>query len=277
VTEQLLYQKQLQENELELQKNVLQRTIELENANKELKRSNANLEEFAYAASHDLKEPIRKIHFFADRLQSHLTEKLDEQAIRYFEKLQTGANRMSTLIDDLLMYSHINRGASHLESVDLGHVLSLVEEDLELAIKDKEGEIHIGQLPTITGHKRQLQQLFENLVGNSLKYSQPGVPPNILINSSIIKGKEISIPLSIEDGEKNYHLIEVRDNGIGFQQEDAERIFNVFTRLHGNAEYKGTGVGLSIARKVVENHKGFISAESTPGAGATFRIFLPVE
>lgn len=262
---------------------VKQRTLELAHANealiesnKDLSRSNQNLEEFAYAASHDLKEPIRKIHFFTDRLKGRLKDKLEEQDKHYFERLETGAKRMSTLIDDLLMYSHINRGASHLEVVDLSSILSLVEEDLELAIKDKNAKITINKLPVIRGHKRQLQQLFENLIGNALKYCKPGVTPLIEITCKQLKGDDALLNLKVEVREKDFYLVEVKDNGIGFNQDDAERIFNVFTRLHGNSEYKGTGVGLSIVRKIAQNHNGYVWAESKPEEGSTFKILLPV-
>jgi PAS domain S-box-containing protein len=277
ITSQILNHQQLLESEALLQQKVLERTLELEKANNELKRSNQNLEEFAYAASHDMKEPIRKIHFFADRLKERLVHKLDEEDRRYFERMENGANRMNTLIDDLLLYSHVNRGLSVIEMVDLSEVLYFVLDDLELHIEQKGATIEVGPLPTINGRARQLQQLFENLIGNALKYSREGVPPVVQITSTLSKGSKTGIPAAVLDGDRTYHLIEVRDNGIGFAQEDAERIFTVFTRLHGNTEYKGTGVGLSIAQKVVQNHGGYIWAESKSGKGATFKILLPVE
>lgn len=258
-----------------LERKVKERTVELEKVNQDLNRSNQNLEEFAYAASHDLKEPIRKIHFFADRLKERLNDKLEGEDRRYFERLETGAARMSTLIDDLLLYSHISRGAASAENVDLNESLRLVLDDLELGIEEKNASVEVGHLPSVKGNKRQLQQLFENLVGNALKYSKPGQPPKVNISSRVVQSNELSLPLMGDDAEKSFHLIEVADNGIGFEQEDAERIFNVFTRLHGNSEYKGTGVGLSIVRKVVENHGGYIWAYSVPGEGASFKIILP--
>jgi len=247
----------------------------LANINNELKRSNANLEEFAYAASHDMKEPIRKIHFFTDRLKTGLQDQLNEENQRYFERLETGAKRMGTLIDDLLLYSHISRGAAIEESVDLNQIITLVKEDMELAIEEKHAVIIVESLPKIKGHRRQLQQLFENLIGNALKYSKPGVAPHLWITSFKTTGSETSLRLTGSESDKHYYQIEVRDNGIGFDQADAERIFNVFTRLHGNTEYKGTGVGLSIVRKVAENHGGYAWAESNEGEGATFKVLLP--
>ena len=263
------------EFEARLNRLVEERTAELGNINNELKRSNANLEEFAYAASHDMKEPIRKIHFFTDRLKTGLQDQLNEENQRYFERLETGAKRMGTLIDDLLLYSHISRGAAIEESVDLNQIITLVKEDMELAIEEKHAVIIVESLPKIKGHRRQLQQLFENLIGNALKYSKPGVAPQLWIKSVRTTGNDISLSLTGNESDKHYYQIEVRDNGIGFDQADAERIFNVFTRLHGNTEYKGTGVGLSIVRKVAENHGGYAWAESKEGEGATFKVLLP--
>ncbi|HZI01797.1 MAG TPA: ATP-binding protein, partial [Flavisolibacter sp.] len=250
--------------------------LQLERYVEDLKRSNKNLEEFAYAASHDLKEPIRKVHFFADRLREELRGTLNESQQIYFQKMEQASKRMGTLIDDLLMYSHVSLGMETKEAIDLNQTMKAVLEDLELEILEKRVEIKVGKLPTIKGHQRQLQQLFQNLISNAIKYNKAGIVPQIHITSNVVKGKDTSLPIQADEGNRNYHLLEIRDNGIGFPQEDADRIFNVFTRLHGNAEYKGTGVGLSIARKVAENHNGYICAESRPGEGAIFNVLLPV-
>ncbi|HEV7333069.1 MAG TPA: PAS domain-containing protein [Flavisolibacter sp.] len=276
VTAQILWQQRQKENETELQKRVSERTIELENLNQELKRTNANLEEFAYAASHDMKEPIRKIHLFADRLKQELAEKLTPEQQHLFSRVENAAKRMGLLIEDLLTYSHVSKGVSHREIVDLNTKVQNVLEDLEVEIDEKKAEITIGALPTIYGHKRQLQQLFQNLIGNALKYSKPDVLPQITITAKLVYGSDTSLHMTADAARQQYHLLEVKDNGIGFEQVDAERIFNVFTRLHGNAEYKGTGVGLSIAKKVMENHQGFIWAESQPGVGTSFKMLFPV-
>ena len=251
--------------------------LQLERSVEDLKRSNQNLEEFAYAASHDLKEPVRKIQFFADRLRVELDGSLSDSQQNTFKRMENAATRMGSLIDDLLMYSHVSKGVEQAENIDLNQKVKNVLEDLELEIQEKCAVIKVEELPTINGHRRQLQQLFQNLISNAIKYNKPGVNPEVHITSHTVKGKDTPLSLQAEEGNKNYHLIEVKDNGIGFEQEDADRIFNVFTRLHGNAEYKGTGVGLSIARKVVENHNGFIWAESGSGDGATFKILLPAE
>ena len=275
VTEQVETKQKIKESEANLQKRVQERTVELENKNKELERSNANLEDFAYAASHDMKEPIRKIHFFADRLRQHLSNSLDLDTQRYFDRMQHAAKRMGTLIDDLLTYSHVSRISSFSEEVNLNNKVKLVLEDLELEIEQKGAKVIVDTLPVIKGHKRQIQQLFQNLIGNALKYSKPGESPEIRISCQKREAQEAGLPL--RDDHHLFYEIEIRDNGIGFDQKDAERIFNVFTRLHGNAEYTGTGIGLSIARKVVENHKGYIIAQSTLGEGAVFKIYFPAD
>ncbi len=250
--------------------------LQLEKYIEELKRSNTNLEEFAYAASHDLKEPIRKIHLFSGRLRERLREKLQPEDENFFGRMENASKRMSALIDDLLLYSHVSRGATMEEMVDLNQKIELVLEDLDLEITEKKAKIVVGGLPTVKGHRRQLQQLFQNLISNALKYNNPDLASEIHISSRLANTHEME-HITDKNGNKQYYLIEVKDNGIGFDPADAQRIFNVFTRLHGNAEYKGTGVGLSIARKVVENHSGYIWGESKPGEGATFKILLPAE
>jgi len=249
--------------------------LRLEHLVEDLKRSNSNLEEFAYAASHDMQEPIRKIQFFSDRLQDELRESLNERQKYLFDRLQNASDRMRTLIDDLLAYSRVSRGYFENSEVDLHQKLQLVLGDLELQVQEKNARIHTVPLPTIKGNSRQLQQMFHNILGNALKYSKNNEPARIDIFYEKVKGMEVQPEFSIEEGNRQFHLIIIRDNGIGFKQSDAERIFNVFTRLHGASEYKGTGVGLSIARKVVENHKGYIWAESEPDKGAAFKIMLP--
>jgi signal transduction histidine kinase len=153
----------------------------------------------------------------------------------------------------------------------------VILDDLELEIEEKGAKVAITNLPIVNGHQRQLQQLFQNLISNALKYNKPGMSPEIGICCRSIRGQETGLMFSAEEMGKLFYLIEVTDNGIGFEQKEAERIFNVFQRLHGNKEYRGTGVGLAIARKVVQNHSGYITAQSSPGEGATFRVYLPQE
>jgi light-regulated signal transduction histidine kinase (bacteriophytochrome) len=246
--------------------------VELENKNRELERSNANLEEFTHIASHDLKEPMRKIHFFTDRLKMQLAERISEEEKNTFSRIENANNRMVNLIDDLLLYSRFSQRPPQMEKVDLNEKISKVLEDLIVDIQQKKAVITIRPLPTVKGYHGQLQQLFQNLIGNALKYHQEGLAPSIDIFSTIVNGDDIGYPLLA----KPYYAIEVRDKGIGFEPEHAEKIFQMFQRLHGNAEYRGTGVGLAIARKVADNHHGRIIAQSELGKGSRFVVYLPV-
>lgn len=248
---------------------------ELEQTIKALERSNTHLEEFAYAASHDMKEPLRKIYTFTDRLKQKLAGRMDETESKLFERIENSAERMQILVDDLLEFSHVSEQPQELEAVVLQEKIQKVLADLELAIEEKHAQIIMGSMPTVHGHRRQLQQLFQNLLANALKYSKPGEPPLIRIDSQTVTGEVSGLEIKAEDRYKRFHLITVQDNGIGFEQQYAERIFNIFTRLHGRSEYSGSGVGLAIVQKVVQNHKGYIAAESQPGVGATFKVLLP--
>ncbi len=251
--------------------------LQRENYLQELKRSNESLEEFTRAASHDLKEPIRKVQYFSGRLKTHLEGRLNEEEKSMMERMENAADRMKLLVDDLLSYSHVNQQPAEREDVDLTKKLLLVQADLELLIAEKQATITAGPLPAVKGYRRQLQQLFHNLISNALKYHKPGVPPVVQITAAQTTGAGSGLKVAPADAERLFYLIEVRDNGIGFDQADAERIFNVFTRLHGNHEYSGTGVGLAIVRKVVENHQGYIAAESEPDKGAWFKVLLRTE
>ncbi|GAB4091315.1 PAS domain-containing sensor histidine kinase [Flaviaesturariibacter terrae] len=273
VTDQVLARQRIEEVVVERTGQLAEVNRALSKSNEDLLRTNTNLEEFAYAASHDLKEPIRKIHFFADRLRSELDAKLDEGQKSLFSRLEQASRRMGALIDDLLGYSQVTRGAAQQEEVDLSQRLDQVLHDLE--IEQKNVRIDAGPLPVIRGNGRQFQQLLQNLVANAIKYSRPGVPPELQISSRIISGAGLRARVPAAEEGQCYHLIEVSDNGIGFEPKDAERMFQVFTRLHGHAE-RGTGIGLSIVRKVVDNHQGHVWAEGTPGAGASFFILLPI-
>jgi signal transduction histidine kinase len=231
----------------------------------ELERSNQHLEEFAHAASHDLKEPIRKIQLFTNILKDQLDPDGKEAEWRTLDKMDKATKRMSHLVDDLLLYSHVSQKPHEKEAVDLGEEIRAVLEDLEVEVETKKAVVLYEGMPRVMGYRRQLQQLFQNLISNALKYCRAGVPP--VVELSARKAEEKGVPV--------YH-IQVRDNGIGFEPRYAEKIFQMFTRLHGKDEYAGTGVGLSIAKKVAENHGGWIRAESTPGQGAVFTVSLPV-
>ncbi|HET7896264.1 MAG TPA: ATP-binding protein, partial [Flavisolibacter sp.] len=231
----------------------------------ELKRSNENLEEFAHAASHDLKEPIRKIHFFTAQLKEQLAGQLNETQRHSFERIENASRRMGQLIDDLLTYSYVSQRPLEMEAVDLSEIISRVLEDLELDIREKKAVVQPAVLPVVQGYRRQLQQLFQNLLSNAIKYSRDDVAPRIDVSA-----------MQLNENGKPYHVISVTDNGIGFDPAYREKIFQMFTRLHGKHEYSGTGVGLSIVKKVVENHNGLIRAESIPGQGSSFSVYLPV-
>lgn len=250
--------------------------LKLEETVKELKRSNKSLEEFAFAASHDLQEPLRKIHFFSSRLRQGLESSLNPEAIQMFERMELATVRMRNLIDDLLSYSQMNMEADMSAQVDLNAVVQHVLQDLEAASNEANARISVENLPVVRGNELQLRQLFQNLISNALKYRKEGVQPQIELRSHVLTGQDAGFASVPEERKGNYHLIEVSDNGIGFEQKNAERIFQVFQRLHGRSEYSGTGVGLAIAQRAVMNHKGFVAAKGEPGKGATFSILLPV-
>lgn len=242
--------------------------VQLEASIVELKKLNSGLEEFAYAASHDLQEPLRKINYFAERLRKGMGARLSPDETKMFERMENAAGRMSQLINDLLTYSQISRNNRSFYPTNLMQIVHQVLNDLETRISEKKAIINIGKLPAIHGDAVQLSQLFQNLLSNSLKYSQEDTPPVISIEC-----EEVS--RQINGVTKQFYQIQVSDNGIGFEQEHAERIFKVFQRLHGQSEYPGTGIGLAIVQKVVENHSGIISAEGMPGQGAKFTILFP--
>jgi signal transduction histidine kinase len=253
------------------------RARQLEKSLEELKYANANLQEFAYAASHDLKEPVRKIHVFSSRLREELKDKLDESQNNLFDRLEQASLRMGKLIDDLLEYSYAAKGFAKPEQIDLNEKIKGVLVDLELEIQKKQAKIIVQSLPIIQGNKRQIQQLLQNLLSNAIKYSKINGVPEIHVSSRVTVGKEVLNALPPEACDKLFHLIEISDNGIGFEQKDADKIFNVFTRLHNTVYYRGSGVGLSIVRKVVESHNGYVWAESVPGRGSIFKVLLPVQ
>jgi hypothetical protein len=182
---------------------------------------------------------------------------------------------MQLMVDDLLEFSSVSERPQEMVDIDLNEKIRKVLAEFDLRIEEKGATIHVGKLPTVKGHRRQLEQLFHNLIGNALKYSKAGCPLEITITSQEVNGAETPLELLQEKGNHGFYQIEVSDNGIGFDQEYAEQIFQMFQRLHGKSEYAGTGVGLSIARKVVENHSGYIWAKGEEGKGATFYVLLP--
>lgn len=246
---------------------------QLDLKNKSLERLNEELSSFTYVASHDLKEPLRKIRSFAARIEKD--DFSPEKSRELLSKIVSSAARMQSLIEDLLAYSQVSNGEEkNLERVDLNSVLSIVRNDLEVVISEKQATINLQKLPEIMGVSFQLQQLFLNLLSNALKFSKPLEAPVISITTETIQCPDIP---GEPEGEKNlYHHIAVTDNGIGFEPEFSDRIFEVFQRLHSKSSFAGSGIGLAIAKKVMENHNGVVSAESEPGVGATFHLYFPV-
>ena len=226
-----------------------------------LEHSNRELEDFAYVASHDLQEPLRKIQAFGDLLKSKHAEALPEQARDYIERMQSAAKRMQILINDLLSFSRVTTKAQPFVEVDLAEIAREVAHDLELRAHDSGGHVVVGELPVIDADPLQMRQLLQNLAGNGLKFHRDGVPAIVEIRGNV------------DDG---HCRITVSDNGIGFDEKYAERIFTMFERLHSRDKYEGTGIGLAICRKIAERHGGEIRAHSQPGHGATFVVTLPV-
>jgi len=234
---------------------------ELHMAMDRMRQSNRELEDFAYVASHDLQEPLRKIQAFGDLLESKHKAVLPPQAVDYIDRMRSAARRMQVLISDLLMFSRITTKAQPFVPVELASIAQDVARDLEARTHESGGHIEIGALPTIDADPLQMRQLLQNLVANALKFHRPGVPSRVRIDAMV---------------EHGTCSVSVADNGIGFDQKYAERIFTMFERLHGRGTYEGTGIGLAICRRIAERHGGTIVAHSTPGEGSTFVVTLPV-
>jgi PAS domain S-box-containing protein len=230
-----------------------------------LARSNAELEQFAYVASHDLQEPLRKIQAFGDRLKTKYEAGLGPEGLDYLTRMQNAAARMQILIQDLLSLSRVASNSKPFTAVDLGEVVRTVVSDLEMRINDAKGRVEAGVLPVISGDRGQMAQLFQNLIGNGLKFRKPGESPVVKVGASA---------QTLAGGAAGWEIT-VEDNGIGFDEKYRDRIFQIFQRLHGRNEYEGTGIGLAICRKIVDRHNGSILASSSPGAGARFIITLP--
>ena len=253
-------------------------TSEINQINIELKSMNENLENFAYVASHDLNEPLRKIRTFGDLIISELEQKdLDKEIIQsHLSRMQDASKRMQQLIHDLLSYSRVTRQYELADNIDLNEVVSSVLSDLEIPIKELNAEIVMTEMPkNIKADPIQMRQLFQNLISNALKFHKPGVAPKIIIESEKVTVSELPSEDLKLNGQNRYWKFSILDNGIGFDQKYTDKIFAVFQRLHGRSNYEGTGIGLSICKKICENHKGAISATSKEGEGATFFVFLP--
>lgn len=241
----------------------------LQRSNEELKKKNTDLEQFAYIASHDLQEPLRKIHMFADL--AHKAIGNHNGAGQYLQKIESSAERMTRLIRDVLEYSRLSKIEESFIDVDLNIIIDYIKSDFELLIAEKNAVIEFDTLPIIKGNKLQLHQLFANLINNALKFND-GVP-HIVIKADAISKKEIR-EMNLDDN-KEYCKLLIIDNGIGFDLKYKEQLFTIFQRLNPREKYDGTGIGLALCKKIVDNHNGFISADSAPGLGTTFMVTLP--
>lgn len=243
-----------------------QSRLRLEAYAKELERSNKELEDFAYVASHDLQEPLRKIQSFGSRLESKFSDDLDERGLDYLNRMQNAAGRMQILIRELLSYSRITTTAKPFEQTDLHKIATNVLSDLEVRIEQSNAIVDLAPLISIEADRMQMRQLFQNIIGNALKFTSPERQPHITILGEIMQ----------DQNEKTVYDIKISDNGIGFDEKYTSKIFGIFQRLHGKNQYEGTGVGLAICRKIVQRHAGQILVKSQPNVGTTFIIRLPI-
>lgn len=255
-----------------LERKVDERTKELMAKNEELEAINHDLQQFASVASHDLKEPLRKIQIFGSILQNRFLKDGDP-ALDSVNRIVDASRRMSSLINDLLSYSRLSIN-SFFRKTNLRDVVNEIVSDLEIRIEEKKATINVGAMPEIDAIPGQIRQMFQNLIGNSLKFSSADVPPVIDITAQLVTQRSSESDVA-EDGK--YCKIIVTDNGIGFDEKYKEKIFTIFQRLNNKEEYEGTGIGLAIVKKIVDKHNGLITAQSAPDRGATFTIILPVE
>lgn len=279
ITEQKRFTEELEKKVTERTEELAFRTNQLEEINKTLdvnnialEKANAELKSFSYIVSHDLQEPLRNIKFFSKRISER--EKFSDKTQNYFNFIITSSERMQNLIISLIDFSRIDRTELNFVPCDLNIIVEESKNDLHLRIDEKKAIIECGNLPTINGMQIQLSQLFTNLISNAIKYCLPEIIPHIKITSECINGNEIDHASVIK--RLDYYAIKISDNGIGFKKEHATKIFEAFQRLHGRSEYSGTGIGLSIVKKIVTNHNGFIEAEGKPGIGSTFTIYIPI-
>jgi two-component system, chemotaxis family, CheB/CheR fusion protein len=262
-------------NPLSFEQQFAERSKAFNSTISKLEQSNLELTQFAYVATHDLQEPLRKIRIFTDRLLLKTATKLNNDEVSYLNKIKSSTGRMSDLIKDVLEYSLLSRSNEPYPLTDLNGILQNVLTDFELLITQKKATISADQLPTIEAVPLQMNQLFNNLISNSLKFTSQNIPPVITIKQLPLTAQEKKIFNLNTD--MTYIKVQFSDNGIGFDKEYSEQIFEIFQRLNGNEKYPGTGIGLALCKKIIMNHKGRVSAESSPGEGATFNIFLPLK
>lgn len=241
----------------------------------QIKNSNENLEQFAYIASHDLQEPLRKLQAFGDVLQSQFADSLVDGEIDLVRRIQNSAKRMQVLVRDLLTYSRLSTQTESFENISLSKLIKEVLSDLEVSISEKKATVRVSALPNLLGNPLRLRQLFQNLIANAIKFQKGEQKPLIQINASYPESNELPEELQSQT-HRLFLLVEVIDNGIGFDEKYKSRIFQPFQRLESRSAYSGTGIGLAICKKVAEIHGGAIDVTSQVGQGATFKVFLPV-
>lgn len=253
---------------------VTMRTAELETANENLTRSNEELAQFAYIASHDLQEPLRKISIFSQMLLDKEGMAIDEKSQQQLRRINESAGRMQSLVKDVLAYSQLNRDPGEFVQVNLNAILQGILTDMELLIEEKGANVQFSNLPEVYGQPLQLTQLLSNLIGNALKFHRPNLSPHIIIRTADVSiGEKKDLEL---DAEQAYVKITVSDSGIGFKAEESDKIFGIFQRLHNKSTFEGTGIGLSICAKIVKNHHGIINTRGSSENGAVFNIYLPL-
>lgn len=260
LTTQKKTQQQLKEN-----------NIQLEEINRALELSNHDLQQFASIASHDLQEPLRKIQMFSNLMKTN-NGGLTPQFQTYLQKIIDSSLRMRTLIIDILNYSKLSANDHAVDRIDLKEIVDELLDDFELIIEERKAQIIVGDLPCIDANRGQIRQVFQNIISNALKFAAANVAPRIEIKSRRVREKAFD---SVEDANGDYWFISVKDNGIGFDEKFVENIFFLFERLNSKDKYEGTGIGLAIAKKIIEKHNGIITAISKPGEGAEFQIVLP--
>jgi signal transduction histidine kinase len=277
-------QEQLRASNTSLEREVYERSLserevqalnaQLVERNRKLNTMNEDLAQFAYVASHDLQEPLRKIVLYSDLVKQKLYGQIDSDSDFRLDKIIQAASRMRDLIRGILQFSRNDHAAESFQLIDLNQVVSQVLSDMQDEITRKEALISVNQLPEIWGVPIQISQLFQNLIHNAIKFGKTGSKTEVNIDGKLIEADQL-LELPNKKPKTNYYQILVKDNGIGFKMDHADSIFGVFKRLHTYADYEGTGIGLSICKKIVDRHQGFIKAQSQPNQGATFIIMLP--
>jgi signal transduction histidine kinase len=270
-TSRRLQQESAELNQL-LETKVNERTEELQRQNVSLEMMNDELMSFNYVASHDLQEPLRKIQAFSGRIMDS-EEEFSSTTKDYFSRITSAASRMQNLLEALISYSRANSTQQDFENINLNKLLDEVKSDIRELIEEKKAMITSADLPTLNVIPTQFHQLFLNLISNAIKYSRPNVLPKINITSQLVNVEDIKKPVYLH--HQKYWKLTFEDNGIGFESQYEDKIFELFQRLHGKNEFEGTGIGLAICKKIVQNHNGYIFAEGQPDQGARFFIYFP--